>query len=101
MEPQQTTNDQGMTGQNPEAKNNSHTAGTIAGVLFIIILALIALYLYGALVADEDATTPAFDVEPVEESDQLSDLENDLENFDVESLETTDSQVESDLETVL
>lgn len=104
MEPDNTNLDQ-PTSQplQTEQSEKSQKAGTIAAIVFIVILALIGLYLYGALVAREqlngdEMTEPAVD-DNEEVVDDFESIEDDFADFDVESLETTDNQVEADLET--
>lgn len=78
-------------------ESKSHT-GLLAGLALIVILTLVFFYLYGADIAQE-TTVPlnnnAADTEP---ADSIADIEADLESFDVESLDTTDPEIESTLE---
>ena len=76
----------------------------IAGVAFLTILILIALYLYGGVIQNENRQIQVPTYGPAIEStssDNLSDIEADLESFSPEDLETTDTVIESTIEAEL
>jgi hypothetical protein len=83
------------------APHQNKRAGTIAGLVFLLLLLLIGLFLYGMRLNREQdinvVETPTSEVT----DDDLNDIQADLETFDLESLETESPEVDSTLETEL
>ena len=94
---------------NPETNNTTvindnrpHPAANWAGIVFVIILLLLALYLYGARVADNNSVTDDQTVPTAtSDSDELADIEADFEVFSPESLDSEGAEIESTLEAEL
>ena len=79
------------------------TAGLIAAFALIVILVLLGLYFYGANVANDNrvievpVSGPA--INSIESGDELADIEAELTEFDVESLDNTDTEVDATIST--
>ena len=84
-------------------QTTNRTAGLIAAFALIVILVLLGLYFYGANVANDSrvievpVSGPA--INSIESGDELADIEAELTEFDVESLDTTDTEVDATIGT--
>jgi len=87
-----------MGGMMREPQKKSSVGPIIGIVLVILIIVLGGLYFWGKRLADNGDTLPPLEEEPLSTSDEVSDIEADLDATDLESLDADAAAIEAELQ---
>jgi hypothetical protein len=83
----------------PGEKPKGSSAGPVVGaIIIIVIIVLGGLYFWGKKLAEAPVDEETLELQEVNSSDDLADIEADLENTELDSLDSDFGELEAELE---